>query len=449
MLFAFFYFAGALAVLNNNDKVDRPPASVGQLYFFCSKYSDLDNMLPIIFLLLEDDSQKKVTLFWYGNLITSDCDCLLSFGQETFGDRLTVWAPSGNRLVPYSKKAHSLRKKKGLFGKLQRLRQIINMRFWGGDCHPQLSRWIISKIEQNPLDSDIREMAFFGFSEREVLNQVAKAIQPRNPIWIRLPQGVRLTVSAFRTLAEVAVPNHSAVTSYIPHWTHCGIEVEDFMYKHYVRIHQTLGHELEFEMPKFLGSPRFSSQWIDQLDRAFKFKGTSFDASPVNGKRILFLLTPWHKNVWFDETMRALKIISSYDVFLVVKGFHSNTTRGMKNEGFVIDEETPTSMLIRDADAVIYIATSSALEGYVRGKEMLQLSYLHGNQTSLEQSGNGLMARSRDDVHLFMNHFAKNGTFTSPSDTDLNDKARSFILDRIVGDNPKGEYLDLLNQIAG
>lgn len=410
----------------------------GNYVFFCCKYSDLDNMLPVLFALLEANEHAEAAIYWYGKTIKDDSSGLLRYAQRSFSQRLSIWVPSQQGFSDYG----AVFSRPGL---LQRLR--LRWHALGDLGHEKrLGARAAKHLLQHYSDSV--DICFIGFSGREFLAETAARIKYCRPLWVRLPQGVRLAVSAFRTVKNVSVPSTTAASDYLPVWADEAIDVDRHMYTHCAGIYERLGSAQQCSQPALLGAPRFSHRWIKRLDEAFADVVTEFSATPVQRRRILFLLTPWHKNVWREEVLRVLDIVAAYDVSLVIKGFHANTSQDMSGKGLCIDESSPTSALIRDADAVLYIATSAALDGYMRGKEMLQLSYLHGNQTSLEKYGVGVAAQCRDDVHLRMQRFVQTGSFLFDGEEERKVEAERFVHAEIVGEDPMRDYSAYLHTLV-
>ena len=405
--------------------------------FFCCKYSDLDNMIPVLFSILEANECAEAVIYWYGKTVKDDSSCLLRFAQDTYAERLSI-------IVPFRKEYSSYNSVNLAQRFFKQARQLWN-RFKGFPSET----WLASQAGEYVLhhSNGGMQICFFGFDDREFLRRMAELTNNHNTLWVRLPQGVRLTVSAFRNVNSVTAPHFDSVNNYFPEWADAAIDVDNAVYKHYAEVYGQLGIYQPRKQVAMLGAPRFSHRWIRRLDEIFSGIVTAFSAAPVNQRRILFLLTSWQKNVWREEVLRVLDIVNSYNVFIVVKGFHANTSQEIFKKGVCIDEDSPTSALIRDADAVIYIATSAALEGYMRGKEMLQLSYLHGNQTSLEKNGVGIAAQCRDDVHLRMQQLVQTSSLLFDGEEEKKVEAERFVHDEIVGENPMRDYVDYLFEL--
>lgn len=405
--------------------------------FFSSKYSDLDNMLPVLFTLLEADGEAQAAIYWYGKAIKEDSNRLLHYAQRVFAVRLSIWVPHNKGFAPYGEvvSAPNLMQRIG-----QRLRALWG---FGGD------QWLAACAADHLLRraNGRVSICFFGFSGKDFLTETAVRIKQCRPLWIRLPQGVRLSVSVFRTVKNVLASNTSAVYDYLPAWADEAIDVDHHIYTHYTEVYQRLGSTQQYSHPALLGAPRFSLRWIKRLDEAFADVATRFSSAPVQHPRVLFLLTPWQKNVWREEVLRVLEIVASYDVFLVVKGFHANTHQELAGKGYCVDEFSPTSALIRDADVTLFIATSAALDGCMRGKEMLQLSYLHGNQTSLEKHDVGLMAQCRDDIHLRMLRLVETGSILFDGEEEKKAEAEQFVRSAIVGNDPMFNYAEYIDSL--
>lgn len=408
-------------------------------YFLCSKFSDLDNMLPVLHKLLEKDDQSKSVILWYGKSISSNSLNLINYVRSIHDGREIYFFSSispgivKDELNKFQKIKYYTRKL------IQEITKRVLLKY---DSKKELT--IANAISKRIIDDNLNNknsfnVFFFGFKGRRILDIISRNVQNGHKIWVRLPQGVRLTINAFRTEDDLFKP--SSPDNYIPDWADVGIDVDRHMYDKVSQIRKTLGHnEAQSKKIKLLGAPRFSREWIAHLDIAYQNQKSSFAVFDNNRSNVLFLLTPWQKNVWKDEVLRVMQIISYYDVNLVIKGFHGNTKLPINQYSFVIDEKTPSSALIRDADAIIFIATSVALEGYVRGKEMLQLSYVHGNQTILEDNNMGVMAHCRDDVHLFVNNLVRKSIFSL--DLKVKQNAETFVVNNIVGTDPMNAYAE-------
>ena len=401
-----------------------------------SKYSDLENMVPIVNELLKTERSCTAVFIFYGNDLNPLNQRIIQWFQKKFQIRITHID-----LNLFNSKIKSDFFIKILYKVLNRLRR--NSFFYKIIENFQLDileKYLYSFTQQ---DTYQNIKCFYGFSQRTIIeNTIKKFVNYDKIKWIRLPQGVILTISPFRTTSNIHRPAYAA--QYDNGLSNLCINSDSFYYDYSKSLLEKLGEKIEPETRvKFLGAPRFSKSWISILDNEifsdFKF---SF---PKNGKKnILFLLTPWKKNVWIEETANVLELILKYDVNIIVKGFHGNTGITLNNK-IIRDEQTPTTRLIKDADGIIYIATSAILDAYMRNKEVLHLSYLHANSSILNTYTECVEAHTRDEVHLYMNNFIKNGVFVD--DQQLKQKTEKFIEERIVTKNWKYNYLNSIEQI--
>ena len=76
----------------------------------------------------------------------------------------------------------------------------------------------------------------------------------------------------------------------------------------------------------------------------------------------------------------------------------------------------------------------------MRNKEVLHLNYLHANNTILNTYTKCVEAQSRDDVHVYMNNFVKNGVFID--NPTLKQKTEKFIEEKIVTKNWQEKYIE-------
>ena len=401
-----------------------------------SKYSDLENMVPIVNELLETEKSCTVAFIFYGNDLNPLNQRIIQWFQKKFQIRVTHID-----LNLFNSKIKSEFFIKILYKVLNKLKR--NSFFYKIIEKTQLEileKYLFSFTKQDIYDNI---KCFYGFSKRKIIENTIRNFINYNDIkWIRLPQGVMLTISSFRTISNLHKP-----ANYIRHYdgfSDLSINSDPYYYNTSNALLKKLNMETYTESTmKFLGAPRFSKSWISILDNEI-FNDLEF-SFPKNGKKnILFLLTPWKKNVWIEETSNVIDLILKYDVNIIVKGFHGNTGITL-NDKIIRDEKTPTTRLIKDADAIIYIATSAILDAYMRNKEVLHLDYLHANKIILNEYTECVEAKTRDEVHVYMNNFIKNGVFSKDKELKIN--TEKFIEERIVTKNWKYNYLNAIEQI--
>lgn len=403
-------------------------------FFLCSKFSDLDNMLPVLFQLVRTEPECSAEILWYSSGVPDNAAELIEYVSTRYPEQVVFWTPpSIDKQSP----------KKSLRYRLSRLVRRIADRFCseGRQSENSIKDEIQTHIKKLEAGGEFNSATFFfGFKEREILSELASSFNSRSFKWVRLPQGVVVTVSTFRDNNNLFKP--VSPDSFLPDWADFGIDVYKLLYDKINAVRGVCGFEpVAYDGIRFLGSPRYSREWIECVDQAYGSRTSEFSLCDNTKKNVLFLITPWQKCIWKEEVLRLLDIMSSFDVNLVVKGFHGNTS--LPSEGkYRVDEESPTSVLIREADAVVYIATSAALEAYVRRKEVLQLSYAHASSTILEDFSIGVRALCRDDVITCMHNLVQHSTFSL--DPAAKARAEEFVMEKIVGNSPMRAYADYI-----
>ena len=407
--------------------------------FFCEKYSDLENALPLIFEILDKKKVGSVYIFWFGDLISNQVRVLLDSVQAEFPRECFIFTPSLSGFLSYD--CIRWRKEKNLTFYTVRLVQRLTKLFPLADFdeyHPRMTTIINRKIRDLMINNGY---CFFGFYNRRVIEKLAS----ENPSlkWIRIPQGAIISLSIYREVHNVVAPNLGPIKRYSPIYASAALTTDTFVREYYEsnQIH-TLGSPTLIPV----GSVRYSDAWVDKLTQIID-KRPQLPPRVSRVPRILFLLTPFHKNVWREETERAVEIISSYPVELVVKGFHSNTAIDVKGKDNVFHiEDVTTPELIRASDFIFFIATSAAIEAFILGKETLQLSYLHANQTHLEVLDLGVRANSRDCLHKRMRLICETGTMHSvSSDARRHEAAVAFLREKVITKDPAKKFLGLFD----
>lgn len=421
---------------------------------FFQKSSDLDNMVPVLCGLLDNDKESLGKIVNYGESLKKDSGLLVNYCKKKYADRL-VYCHLHNKVdkLLANNDLLSNSQEKNIFSK-----STINIyiksfcRITPKKYNEKEKAGIFANYHKLHSSSSLNEVFLFGFPKKEFIIELLKKIQKNHVFCVRLPQGVLMTMSAFRKLNDCFVPWDAM--GYVPKWADLVINTDFFCDQFVHEVRTALGFDVCIHPSTYLalGAPRYSSQWLEELDQIFINIPSKFSSFSKKRRKILFLLTKKVKNVWWEELERVVDIILRYEVNVVVKLFHgdNNASSIIRNaENFSIDEDTPTSALIRDADAVFYIATSASLEAYMRGKEVLQLSYLHGNITILEKFRKGYMAHCRDDIHIYMTRFTNTGRLCKDHKDTIKEDAEQFVLEKIVGENPLSLYVKNINLFAG
>jgi len=409
---------------------------------FYEKYSDLENMAPIVNYMLDKDLNSKVEFFYYGHRINEFSMYIIDWFQKKYLNRIIHNSLGYNKISNFKNKNNlkiKILNKTLSLGKSFSVSKDYYMNYYSNIMYSHLN-------QLTTLNDNLKNViCLYAFSGRDILTKTAiKTKNNKNIKWIRLPQGVKLTTSCFRDNTDKPFN----AEKYADKWADIVIDTDNYNFDYLDDFNKKIGRKQgDYSGIVKLGAPRFSNTWIEILDNEIFNDYKSTFLLNDNKIKVLFLLTPWKKNVWKDETHKVIELILSYNVNLIVKGFHHDTLLDKCLENRIIrDEDSATTTLIRDADAVIYIATSVALESYIRGKETLNISYLHANQTILNTETSCIEAKSRDDMHVFMTNLINNGTFSN--DVETKQKTEKFILENIVKNDVDLAYPNfILNNI--
>lgn len=407
--------------------------------FFCEKYSDLENALPMIFDLIETGRVSLVYLFWFGDLMSDQTRVLFDSLVKNFPEQCLIFTPSLLGTVNYDASRWRLDDFFGYFSAriLQKLSRLVPSS-WSDPYHPRMTSMIKGKLSELSI---VLGFCFFGFYNRKVIEKLSREFSGLK--WIRIPQGAVVTQSIYRQIGSVLDPNLGPVERYFPEFCHAALTTDNLVNNYY----ESFGLKTDAaKIPIPIGSLRYSLAWLHKLSKIINDAPQLID---LNSQRptVLFLLTPLHKNVWKDETERAVEVIASYPVNLVVKGFHSNTSIQVPDKDNIYRiEDVTTPELIRRADYVFFIATSAVIEAFMLGKEVLQLSYLHSNQIHFESLDLGLQAKSRDCLHKKMQSISREGTLLCTEEDRMKHLgAVDFLKSTVVTERPSDRFLELFD----
>jgi len=186
-------------------------------------------------------------------------------------------------------------------------------------------------------------------------------------------------------------------------------------YKRYEKYH-------EKEKLKILGSSRYCDEWIDINSKLIP----SYNAEKSNGKlKIVFFMRNECYAIFWDEVIRTIKLILQFpDVYLIVKHHPRNRiakklTKKLlriypevkqninKNLEFIYDDVN-SAQLLKWADVVVDVGTSTTFEAIKNKKPVLMIEYIHSNNSTVASYIKASEITCRDELYDMIQKILKN-----------------------------------------
>ena len=203
------------------------------------------------------------------------------------------------------------------------------------------------------------------------------------------------------------------------------------------------------EKKVILGSARFSKSWVLEKERLFKSKKYFFPKDKDNTK-VLFLIPKRQNNIFWEELIRSIEIIETYDLSVVfklpVRGKHSLPKRFLNSPKIDISDD-PTSVLVDWADVVFYIDTTVIFEALVKDKTVVHLKHLHINSTSSDDIPGICRSHTRDDFVKLLDSFEKDSDFR-PYDLKNTVKILEEVIYPTGREEPIEDYENYINNFS-
>lgn len=149
-----------------------------------------------------------------------------------------------------------------------------------------------------------------------------------------------------------------------------------------------------------LGSARFSKSWVLEKEKLFGSKKYEF-AHCSNKTKVLFFFPKKQNNIFWEELIRSIHIICSFDFSIVfklpVRGQHFFPKEFSKLNNVDLSDE-PSGVLVDWADIVFYIDTTVIFEAMIKDKTVVHLKHLHINSSSTDNLRGICRTCTRDDL---------------------------------------------------
>jgi hypothetical protein len=159
-----------------------------------------------------------------------------------------------------------------------------------------------------------------------------------------------------------------------------------------------------------IGSPRYCKEWL-KVKSKFKLDGKDVKLNKKYKVKILFILPKSYINIFWDELIRTIDFISSYEQFKIIllndnKYFPKIPNNIKKRDNlsiYLISKEYSSSKLIDWADIVLHAGTGVIWDCFMKEKITVLPKYLTCNTLISDKYGAGYNLNNRDELRKLCN----------------------------------------------
>ena len=164
-----------------------------------------------------------------------------------------------------------------------------------------------------------------------------------------------------------------------------------------------IGHPSPFQgREQMLGSIRYTEDWLVVRETHVVPGAFREFLPPISPQKRRLLVIPSHRknNSFWEEYIRTLHFLAQFDDYDIVVKPHTRYGNDYDDlpEEITLLPEIDTSSLIDWSEIILFWSSSVALEGFQKGRTMINLDFLNGNRSIYADLGAGFQCRSRDDV---------------------------------------------------
>lgn len=159
-----------------------------------------------------------------------------------------------------------------------------------------------------------------------------------------------------------------------------------------------------------IGSPRYSREWF-KIKSNLKLDGTKVVLNKKYKIKILFVMPKQNINIFWEELIRTIDFVSSYQKFELVLLNYNKYFPKIPNEiinrinirYYFISEKYSTSKLIDWADIIFHAGTGIVFEFFMKEKITVLPKYLTCNTLISDKYNAGYNLNNRDELRNFCN----------------------------------------------
>ncbi|MCK5543798.1 MAG: CDP-glycerol glycerophosphotransferase family protein [Desulfobulbaceae bacterium] len=359
------------------------------IIIFISMYNEIDHIAPVAYKILceRPDSNIVFVNHNFDNTFSDDfrLNYLRTFADIHYIDAITI--------IKKSKKIFFIDLLANIYGKL-RCRTIKRGKFYNA-----------LELDFDKLPLDMRKKSVFLFDPRNntFLQQALRyGRRHKIPVGVYM-HGLNVSANVFKTDYRSDMNEIYVKYQYLN-------DVDVFHVNNEFLKNRIAGVGVDPKKLEVIGSPRYAAEWSKKLGHITPAcKLPDVDAKYV---KIVLMLSKWKYNVWKEEVMRIIKLLTSIEnVFLIVKPH----TRGMKfpdqdkNDNlYIADTNDHSRRLIEWSDLLLFTTSSIFMEAILLDKPVLHLRCATSNKLQCHDIMKSWNVDSRDDLVEWVDTFSKN-----------------------------------------
>lgn len=408
--------------------------------FFLRLYNDIDNITPAIYFFLKKDENNYADLILYDENYDYRNNENIIFLKNTFSNRFSYkWIGSflginsDNYFSTNKFKTQNYRKKIYLLNFVQVIKKRIN-KFIKNILNKYFSK--TNLLKQNKIfsthliiniklglnntteiaDKIIKNILNKNNFPRLVVFDTNRTTQIKGIIEVLKNNGIKRIISLpvsplinYNTLRQYKFIDLKS-KDFLKLNDYSGFDKMGFVDNYYVNSYnktfKLLGiNSTILNKTKSLGSIRYCSKWI-QIKEQFIDK---FNLNTSKIKCVFFLSHPL-ANINNKEVENIFHFFKNYPEYKLIVKHH--TRDKIKDDAIKFPHLTfinsiNSSALINWADVILFVSSSIAIEGFIKNKTMVCLSYIGGNKNLYDLFNAGYNVKCRDDLHEFLENYKK------------------------------------------
>ena len=431
--------------------------------FFLRHYNDIDNIAPAMYFLLEQKNEHMADVIIYSQDYDFREDKNLKFLKESFGDRFNCrWLGSYFDLNTDKHFDSFKQKNQSIRYCFQKTKELIKNRL-------KFLLPFLFKIRKGIKGVSLSvDRISWGESDAILINKIVKRIlnekqRPKLVCFdVNRTAPVKGLLDALRHngVKKIICLPVSPLINYntLRQYDATEVRSKDFFDKHdysgfdkigFVDNYFVESFNKTFEFLSFpstlkgktysLGSIRFCPKWLKIREEKL-IKSLADESKKIN---VVFFLSHPKSNVNKEELNSTINLLRQFPEYRILIKSHTrfNETPDIKDKNILYTDED-SSALINWAEVILFWGSSIAIEGYIKKKTMVCLSYICGNINLFKHYNAGYIANCRDDLHEFLEKYKQQGK--DGINYDL--KGIDNLLDNIVpgGDKVIKNYLQFI-----
>lgn len=194
-------------------------------------------------------------------------------------------------------------------------------------------------------------------------------------------------------------------------------QIDYFIKTNTIEIEDAIKEGMNKDKGIAIGFPRYCEEWLKIKDN-LKLDGRNIRVGKKNKIKILFFTPKQNVNIFWEELLRTIDFISSYEEFELILVNYNNyfpkipvfIKKRSNFKSYFIGEKYSSSKLIDWADIIFHVGTDITFESFMKEKITVLPKYLTCNTLASSKYNAGYNLANRDELRNFCNKASKSIT---------------------------------------